>query len=402
MTTFKFFIQEWKIVLRDRQALSLLFVMPLLLILFITLALKDLYLQKVGKSIDVQLVVPINDELSSSFEKELLRYDYKITKTKVLDRSLKSNLAILLPAELDDTVMRVKNGEQLPPDKQLQILFDPVLDQSLRSLVSSHLSLALQSVLIKQIDLELEAMNQRSLEKDPEFKMPFDKIPNMAQFDGLVRQSAFDNQVLPNPIQQTVPAWTLFGMFFIVIPISNSLIRDRQYGIFKRLLSFPISKWQVLLGKTAPFVMINFFQFLLMFTVGFLVLPQLMGIQVNMGFRWDHLFLVTVACSLAATSFGLLVATFSKTNEQASAFGALSVVLLAVVGGVMIPRLLMPEFMRFIAQASPMYWGLEAYFDVLLRGTAGNSLFSKLLGLVGFAGLCYGVSLKRFRWGDLT
>ena len=90
----------------------------------------------------------------------------------------------------------------------------------------------------------------------------------------LVIERAIGGQVLPNPIHQTVPAWALFGMFFILIPLSNSLARDRRLGIFKRLLSFPVTAADILAGKIVPYFLINVVQFALMFGVGLFILPR--------------------------------------------------------------------------------------------------------------------------------
>jgi len=104
---------------------------------------------------------------------------------------------------------------------------------------------------------------------------------------------------------------------------------------------------------------------------------------------------ITAACALAASSYGLLVATLTRTPEQAAAFGATSVVILSVVSGIMVPHFMMPEALQKVALASPLYWGQKAYLDALLHGAGLAEVSTSLLALVGFAGLCLTIAAGR-------
>lgn len=386
--------QEMRILFRDIQALALLFLMPLAFIVFLTLALQDVYLAKVGRQTGLVVVVPQSataSDLSARLVAELRHFSYRVEVMTQAPSAPTTDLQLVLPADIEETVRQLKNGETLAAGQKIQLLFEPTLDQSVRALMESHLLLALQAVLIDRAQAERASQQGSSAVV----------VPNAGHFDGLIWEQAYGGVQLPNPIQQTVPAWALFGMFFIVLPLSNSFIRDRRLGIFKRLLSFPISRGELILGKCLPFLVINVLQFVLMFSVGFFLLPRLTHLTLNLDLNWGHLILVTLACALAATSYGLLVSCVAKTAEQASAFGALSVVILAILGGVMIPRVIMPSFMQSFAQVSPLYWGLEAYHDVILRNSDFLVTLPKLAVLIGFAALCGAVAVRRLRWSEV-
>lgn len=390
------FTQEFRILLKDRQAIGLLFAMPLVFIVFLTLALQDVYLMKVGTKLKVDVIGSEDCTSSASlcFQliEELKRFKYPVRLVTQEESALGAGIALKMPRDIDQTIARLKSGEALSAEQQVQLIFDPSLDQSVRALVQSHLLLSLQGVLIKRLTDELKQMDVP--ETGP-------SIANLAHFDGLVVERAAGGFVLPNPIQQTVPAWALFGMFFIVIPISNSMIRDRRLGIFKRLLSFPVSRAQLLSGKILPFFLINVFQFALMFAVGVFILPRMTSLQLSVDFSYGGLFLVTAAAAMAATAYGVLVSCLARTSEQASAFGALSVVILAVIGGVMIPRFVMPAFMQKFAMVSPLHWALEAYHDVIVRHADWDILLPKVAVLFGFAIICGTLAVLRFRWNEV-
>ncbi|RYZ85941.1 MAG: ABC transporter permease [Proteobacteria bacterium] len=401
------FAQELRILSKDRQAVALLFVMPLALIVFLTLALQDVYQNKVGAQ--RKLTIVTREPCAPSTEKngdtntcavlvaKLQSFGYKTILTTGLNSSGSTDLALILPNRVQETLDRLEDRAELLPQHQLQLMFNPLIDQASRALVEGHLMLSLQAILIERMDA---AMNDAGASLEDSWDATPKRVTDVSSFQNLLVQKAFGNVVLPNPIQQTVPAWTLFGMFFIVIPLTNSMIRDRRLGIFKRLLSFPITKWHLILGKVLPFVFINIVQFLIMFSVGFILLPRVTGLQLPLDFSIAGVLLVTIASALAATAYALLISCFAKSSEQAHAFGAFSVVILAIIGGVMIPRFVMPEFMQTISVVSPLQWGLDAYLDLIVKKRDVIAVLPKVFLLLGFATIAAIISGLRFRWTE--
>jgi ABC-2 type transport system permease protein len=389
------FFHEIRLLSRDRHALVLLFAMPLALIVFLSLALKDVYLSKVASIQELYVVAKNCEKDSMCFDlvKNLERFSYRISINKEMPVE-KLPLTLVLPINVDATLEHVQSGEALTGEDQIQIIFDPILDQALRALVRSHVYLSLQSIVIGQIQKEMSKESPQGQENK--------QMPDVSKFEGLVVEKAYSGLVLPNPVQQSVPAWALFGMFFIVIPLTNSMIRDRQLGVFKRLLSFPVSRTDLMVGKILPYLFINLFQFAMMFSIGISVLPQLMGIPTDYTFDYAGIALVTLACSLAATSYGMMISCFARTSEQAHAFGAMSVVVLSIIGGVMIPRFVMPDFMQNVAMISPLYWGLESYVDLIVRKAALRDVLPKVSVLIIFAALAALISRFKFKWSEVS
>jgi len=100
--------------------------------------------------------------------------------------------------------------------------------------------------------------------------------------------------------------------------------------------------------------------------------------------RWDLLAAVAASTSLAAIGWGLLVAVVSRTMEQATVTGGVGNILAAALGGIMVPRFVMPESMQPWAALSPMAWALDGFHAVILRqGSLADIALpsAKLLGL---------------------
>ena len=184
------------------------------------------------------------------------------------------------------------------------------------------------------------------------------------------------NRKFPTPLQQSVPGWTIFAMFFIAIPMSIGFLREKNDGTLQRIFTYPVNPNWVALGKVIPYYLINNLQFILMLLVGYYVMPNVVGIEFGLGEHPWHLVAVTLIAAAAATGFGVLIAAISRTPEQGSTLAATLSVLMGVFGGIMVPHVVMPLFMQKLAMISPMYWAHQAYLDVfftrgaLCRGSA--------------------------------
>jgi ABC-2 type transport system permease protein len=122
-----------------------------------------------------------------------------------------------------------------------------------------------------------------------------------------------------------------------------------------------------------------------MVAVGIYLFPYMDLPQFDVTGKMFHLIIVTIFAGLAAIGFGVLLGTVADTQEQSAPFGATSVVVLAAIGGIWVPVFLMPEFMQSIAKFSPMNWGLNAYYDIILRNSGIGGIAKEL----GFLFLFY-------------
>jgi ABC-2 type transport system permease protein len=189
---------------------------------------------------------------------------------------------------------------------------------------------------------------------------------------------------MPNSVQHNVPAWALFAIFFIVVPLSINLVKEKSQGTSVRVRVSPTPYYIHILGKTFTYLIICIIQFLLMVAVGIWLFPYMDLPQFDVTGKMFHLLIVTLFAGLAAIGFGILLGTVANTQEQSAPFGATSVVVLAAIGGIWVPVFLMPEFMQTIAKFSPMNWGLNAYYDIILRNSGLGEIAQELIFLLLF------------------
>jgi ABC-2 type transport system permease protein len=212
-----------------------------------------------------------------------------------------------------------------------------------------------------------------------------------------VGRGRFDT--LPTAVQHNVPAWALFGMFFIVVPLAGSLIRERDSGTFSRILTMPVSPLVLIAGKMAAYTVVCMAQFVFIVLIGKTVLPFLGTDALQMGSSVGAVTGVAVCSALAATAYGVMLGTVARSYEQAATVGPISVVMAAALGGIMVPVFAMPSVMRTISSFSPLAWSHGAFLELFIRGGSLTDVWGRLVWLLLFfcANLCVAWAVFRRR-----
>ncbi|RXR31601.1 ABC transporter permease [Flavobacterium piscinae] len=383
--------KETLLLKRDFGGLVILFVMPLILIITITLIQDGTYKSMSDVKIPILLVDNDNDTISKTVRKNLNESGSfevlsqlkgkNITEEIAQDAVFKGKyqLAIIIPEKLssdlqlkvnqnvdrivssfgltDSTSTNVKNQTIEP--KEIKLYFDPATQLSFKNGVKNAID-----KMISQI--ETRSIYTTFQEQLGEGDEPVFEQESFISFKEIV-PTINNKEILPNSVQHNVPAWTLFAIFFIVVPLSINIVKEKSQGTLVRLITNPVPYAVVIAGKTATYLVICMIQFYLMVAVGVFLFPHIGLPALDVNGKLFLMSIVAIFAGLAAVGFGILLGTLAKTQEQSAPFGATSVVILAAMGGVWIPVFAMPKVMQFIAHISPMNWGLNAFYDVLLR-----------------------------------
>ena len=370
---------------RDFGGLVILFVMPLVLIITITL-IQDSTFKTVNDSKipillvdndkgDVSKVISQNLNESNSFEiisesdentaREAVfkgKYQLAIIIPKDLSKDLQAKVIqnvekITAGFGLEDSTATKKTEQKIEP-KEVKLYFDPASQNTFKNAVKSTIDKMISQIETKSIYAAFqEQLGEETTAFDQESFISFKEIvPKKG-----------DQEIIPNSTQHNVPAWTLFAIFFIVIPLSINLVKEKNQGTLIRLRTNPVPYFTVIAGKTITFLIICMIQFYLMVAIGVYLFPHLNLPALQVEGIMGLMSIVALFSGFAAVGFGILLGTIAKTQEQSAPFGATSVVILAAVGGVWVPVFAMPKIMQLIAGISPMNWGLNAFYDVILR-----------------------------------
>lgn len=253
----------------------------------------------------------------------------------------------------------------LHPDAPIELVIDLTAPAQVRGPVEGALTAVVMRALVP-VTLRIEARSPPGLG------------PSVAQ------ASAFQIAVPANAV--------LFG-FFLALTVATSLGSDRRTGAWRRLLAAPVSRSRALIASLVPYVLIGGVQLAFLFGTGVLVFG--MEIAGSVG----ALVAVSLALVYCAVSLGLLFAALGGSERQLGAFGSVVLLVMGILGGCMVPRLLMPPEMQAIGLAVPHGWALDGYYDVLVRtGTGIAEVVPAVGALVGFGTLfaMFGVAWFRF------
>ncbi len=421
--------KDLKILLKDAGGLATLFLMPTMFIFVMTLALGGLFSRGGDNPIEIlvvnddtgtigaQIVEGLQATEGFAVETEWDGAALSRARAEALIADQKRSIAVIIPADFSDTIQNsVFNTptDETPQKAQIDLVVDPALSSQLVGPVKGTLTGLSQQALMtgvapRGIDLFLDQIEQTAgapLPAEDRESLREQAVRSTAGGGDTgtvvevvqMQPAGMEIEQLPNSVQQNVPGWTLFGVFFISQTLATSLLEEKKVGTFRRLLVAPMSRAALLLGKLTPFLIVNLVQIVLMFAVGVFIMPLVGAPKLELGPHPEALILISLAVSLAATGLGLLIAALAKTAEQIGGIGSLLVVTMAALGGVMVPRYIMPDFMQTIGLISPHAWALTAYQDVLVRGYGVDRILPEVAVLMSFAVVFFGVALWRFKW----
>jgi ABC-2 type transport system permease protein len=399
--------KELLALIRDVHGLAALFLMPTVFIVIMSLALKDVYnppVKSLAYAVDNRDSGEPAVKLVEEWEKRHGKPQQYSDGWTAAVRSGKLSYALVIEKDFSKGIVDEKSAEGV----QARLITDPGLDGSafaankaeLVMIASEIRAQALLAVSRMQLSSQLQLTRQVQPNRQPRQL----SLQNAANAPVIVSaQALVDSERLaagsrPTSVQQNVPAWLVFGMFFVVASLSNLFIQERQCGALSRLASLGVPTRVMIWSKALPYLGINGMQAALMLAVGVWVMPLLGGDALSLqGINWGALALVLLGVSMAAISMALALASLVRTNAQAATIGPVVNILMAALGGVMVPKFVMPDFMQKISEFSPMNWGLEGMLAVLLRGSGMAGVLLPTAKLIGFAMLMIVIAVLFFR-----
>ncbi|MDX9838824.1 MAG: ABC transporter permease [Azoarcus sp.] len=379
--------------LRDRHGLAALFLMPAIFILVMSMALRDAFVPGVPADLGYAVVDLDRSEASQALVEQLAGVDL-LREFGALDseRSGRDAVAdgriafvLLIPQGFE---RRLGTTAAPAPDTPgLRVLADPTVPLAVRNgfrqQVEAELTRLQLGTLLARIGRSLMI---------PELRDVATKAPPYPVFVEAVRKptaaaSTRSASALPSSVQQNVPAWLIFSMFFVVVPISAVFIAERQHGTLQRLATQQVSFGLILAGKLLPFFVVNQVQAVLMVLVGRYLVPLAGGEALTLptgAASLLALWLMSAAVSLAAVAWALLIASSARSTEQATVIGGVGNILMGAIGGIMVPKFVMPAGMQPLTDLSPMAWALDGFHRVMLRGGAIADIVGPAAALLSF------------------
>jgi ABC-2 type transport system permease protein len=413
--------KELKVIRHDRGTLVGLFLLPIAFILIMTTALGGAF--NAGSSNNPIQILVVNQDQGNLAAKvladlktvsglELVEQKDGQSLTRSTAEDLITNhsysIALVFPADFSAQILEAATR---PDSAKATVTFvtDPTVSNQIlspaRGMVQGYIERAAS---VAQAPERTQAGFAQLAAKSPASQAPAILAVGSAftsQFTSQGLDSSnigVDYQVLspakyqsvrtPTSAEQNVPGYTIYGVFFIMQTIAISLFREKNEGTFRRLQAAPLSQAALLTGKLLPYFLVNLIQIALMFTVGVFVF------HMSLGNDPLALVLLSLASAAAATGLGLLLASLTRTQEQAGSMGTLLAIVLSAVGGSMVPVSVMPSFMQTLSKITPHSWALTGFQDVIVRGLGVTSILPNVGILLAFAAAFWAIAIWRFRF----
>ena len=250
--------KEFLLVLRDKQALMALFVMPAVFILIMSLALKDAFNEE--RALISYTVENLDQSAESQKLLDLLNANWLLDEQNLThDESVQFEM--IIPKGFGRQFSDADDQE-----KPLQVKAASDIKQDLLALFKTQITAAF-------MQLRMDAIKAKLAKHSPALAEELDA----AHFDEKkivqVSYNALEADEKPNSTQQSVPSWIVFGMFFVIIPMSTIFISERKRNTLFRLLAMNVSIPLLFAGKIIPYLLINQLQMWAMILVGMFVVP---------------------------------------------------------------------------------------------------------------------------------
>jgi ABC-2 type transport system permease protein len=411
----KLLYKDFLVIIRDRGGLAMLFLMPLTLVLIMT-SLQDTTFRSLKESgVHLILLNNDNDSLGLAIGNELARsklftIHQDIEKGENAERRVKEAVAmgrylvgVVIPEHATQHIReRVQknvaltfliDSNTLKPDPDsvfIKLYIDPATKNSFLSTLQGS---------IHEYAARVESrivLNELTNEINKYLMIPVTNLNIMKKQTIFYKEeyaAIGDKKTIPNSAQHNIPAWTLFAMFFIVIPFASGMIKEREDGNIARLLTMPCSYASILISKLLVYMAVCFLQFGLILLMGLYLFPLMKLTPLTINGHLISLSLLAGTAALAAIGYGISIGTIARTHQQAAIFASISVVILAALGGIWVPVFMMPPLFRKISIVSPLNWGLNGFYDILIRNSTLKDVIHYGIWMLLFSIACLMIAI---------
>ena len=384
--------KDVKIVLRDRNALLMMFLVPMLIISISGLALGGDYEQNIRISV---LVVDLdNDEVSRGLvefleEIDILDVDMESNEFAARDRVKNQEYGrlIIIPLGFTESVMTGQDTELLiienPTEESQNTVLEKIVE-GYASRISTNV-VVVKTVGAYGIPVYTEEQIMEIVDTAEQFVQPPPvEVTIESTASSLAEFSAFT---------QYVPGFAVMFLMFTTVQIGSvSLIKEQEAGTLRRLVTAPISRVEIIGGKIASTFIRGFVQLTVLMYFGNVVFG------LDLGSDTLALLILIAAITLASTGLGLLVAVLVRTADQADSVSLLLVLIMSAVGGSWWPLFIEPQFMQDMAHFTITAWAMEGFYDLIYFDLGLNGILEEVGWLVLMMIIFFGIAISRFKF----
>lgn len=402
---------------RDRNALFLMLVAPLVMSAIIGAAFGDITAQGAPPITDIPVLIVNQDQGPYG----------QIFVEALNTPALAGLLDLGLGADLDAALARVEAGEvraviHVPPgfssdlqrldvgreSAQVALYFDPTapistgIVRGIVARVAGGISSARISAWLALEQAAPEATAREMAVTDVEaavaqaIELAYNRQADTLRIDLTVSESGALPQDPVSSLAFFAPSMAMFFLMFTMFDGARSILVERRAGTLARMLATPTPPTLLLLGKIAGVLLTGVLQFAV------LVLASRLVFGLGWGDSPAGLALMVFAVVASLACLGVLVTALARDLRQANILGSAIILVFAAVGGNFYPAASYPAWLQSLSRLTVTRWGLDGFTDLTMRGLGFVDVLPEAAVLLGLATVSLGVAVWRFRQGQFA
>lgn len=361
--------KEFRQIFRNRTILAVIFIAPALQLLILPLAANYEV-----KNINIAVVDHDHSALSRSLVKDITSSGY----FQLSEYGENYNAAYLnLEKENADLIL------EIPPNFEKKLIRESSQKVFIGINAINGTKAGLSGTYLQQI---LQKFNQR-------VQLKYNtQIAEMSKNAGLeIRTSLWFNTNF-NYRLSLVPGILVFLITLVAGMLSSlNIVEEKEVGTIEQINVSPIKKYNFILGKMIPFWIMA----VITFTIGLLISRFVYGIEIQGSLFLLYFFVVVY--TLAILGYGLLISTFSNTQQQAMLVNFFFIMIFILMSGLFTPIESMPEWSQYLTYINPLRYMIIATRLIILKDSSFGDLLPQLYPLLMMAVVFNALAIWNYR-----
>jgi ABC-2 type transport system permease protein len=400
-------------ILRDRNSLILLILVPLVLIVVIGLAFGNLFGSSSGP---ITITVAVSNQDSGFVGKSIVdalhinsdklkimvnQYSDPGQVTDQVANNSNVNAGVVIPiGTTDKLIAATQNGTT--PKNLVQFYSLPRNNDPRATIVQNIVTGVLSSQLagtsaVGQVNSVCNQPGNHCAQSSINTQAIATTVGQASATGGQSAVEALTAGKAPsiNTFDQLVPGYAIFFALFGINAAAGTILQEKEDGTFRRLLIAPVNKYALLGGKLLAQFILTLAQLSFFFIFGYF------AFHLNIG-SLPAVIALLIGASFAATGLGILLVSFVKTRRQLGAILPLVVIITSAIGGAWWPLFIEPAWMQQVAKIGLTAWAMEGLNGVMILGKDFVQVVPDILGLLAYGIICFVIATRLFRFEQKT
>jgi ABC-2 type transport system permease protein len=204
-------------------------------------------------------------------------------------------------------------------------------------------------------------------------------------------QIAVERRGPTNAYAVSFPQGIAWGLIGVAAGFGISLVTERTRGTLVRLQSAPISRMTILAGKALACIISTVCITAALLVVGrFIFGLQLSSVQITA--------FAVISSAIAFAGIMMLLSVLGKTEQSAGGIGWAVLLVMAMLGGGMIPLFVLPSWMRTVSNISPIKWCILAMEGAIWRQFSFQEMLLPCGILIAVGVVFFAIGVRAFDW----